>query len=207
MIFSTNTKKMINPKIIDILLEHDIDEAKGIAFLYSLYIGNYNISWIEQEVRAKMKLLKIISFEGEHPKFSMPLFINATEPVINIKDSDIKTFVIKDFIPLFPTQSETGLPYAISGNTAACVTRMTKFVKEFNKLFNAKYPQSEIFSLILRATKNYLEEKRCVGYGYTKKNVKFISDENGSELENRVRNILTGNLTSFEQLMKLTKEM
>jgi len=201
---------MISTKILNLLKEHNVNECQAVAYLYSIYRNDRNIEWIPSETRSLVKLLSIISISDGLPTFNIPLFegqINISSPTLAISDKDIIDFVVNKYIPLFPTQSETNLPYPISGNTDQCKLRMKKFVKEFNNLFKLKYTQAEIFGIILKATTDYLGEKKALGWGFTKKNVKFIYDDNGSELENRIKAILNNERSSYAQLQLFAKEL
>lgn len=195
---------------MNLLKEHNVNECQAVAYLYSIYRNDRNIEWIPSETRSLVKLLSIISISDGLPTFNIPLFegqINISSPALTISDKDIIDFVVNKYIPLFPTQSETNLPYPISGNTDQCKLRMKKFVKEFNNLFKLKYTQAEIFGIILKATTDYLGEKKALGWGFTKKNVKFIYDDNGSELENRIKAILNNERSSYAQLQLFAKEL
>lgn len=195
---------------MNLLKEHNVNECQAVAYLYSIYRNDRNIEWIPSETRSLVKLLSIISISDGLPTFNIPLFegqINISSPTLAISDKDIIDFVVNKYIPLFPTQSETNLPYPISGNTDQCKLRMKKFVKEFNNLFKLKYTQAEIFGIILKATTDYLGEKKALGWGFTKKNVKFIYDDNGSELENRIKAILNNERSSYAQLQLFAKEL
>lgn len=94
------------------------------------------------------------------------------------------------WISKWPSPSLTGLDYSISGNTAACIRNMKKFLKEFNEIFQTDLTTEQQQEIIDQATDEYLEEKEYAGWSYTKKNSKFISDSNGSVLEAMVRQIL-----------------
>ncbi len=201
---------MINTKILSLLKTHNVNECHAVAYLYSLYTNDRNIDWIPIEARSQVKLLGIVSINDGLPTFNIPLFEGEApqhHATLVTSDVDIANFVIDKYIPLFPLPSETGLSYSVTGNTDQCKVRMKKFIKEFNKLFNLKYTQAEIFNVILIATQDYLNEKRALGWGFTKKNVKFIYDENGSELENRVRSVLNNERSHYSQMALFAKEL
>lgn len=201
---------MINTKILSLLKTHNVNECHAVAYLYSLYRYDKNIDWIPIEARSQVKLLGIVSINAGLPTFNIPLFegeVSQQHPILALSDTDIASFVVNKFIPLFPLPSVTGLTYSVTGNTDQCKVRMKKFIKDFNKLFNLKYSQAEIFNIILQATGDYLNERQALGWGFTKKNVKFIYDDNGSELENRVRAILNDERSHYSQMALFSKEL
>jgi hypothetical protein len=61
---------------------------------------------------------------------------------------------------------------------------MSKFRKEHFEKYNSE--------IIIKATKLYLKEQEKNKWAFTKKNVKFIYDENGSMLENYCERIIDG---------------
>lgn len=202
---------MINPDILIIFEKSNISKAKGLAYLLSLYYNEKDVSWIDKDVIANIQILGIVKMENGIPRFKIPLFTNNAVTTVNSKQkfkNEIEEFVKTKYIPLFPTRSETGLTYDISGNTAACIDRMTKFINDFPRIFNRTDKSLvDIFSLIYQATQTYINVKRINNYAYTKKNVKFIYDEQGSELENCIRRILDGNLDVIEELFNFNKEL
>lgn len=90
----------------------------------------------------------------------------------------------------WPTASITMLDYAVSGNTKACQNRMLKFVKDFNSIMGTDYEVDVILDIIDQATDRYLDEQDAKYWQMTKKNAKFISDMNGSVLEEYCRQII-----------------
>jgi len=97
---------------------------------------------------------------------------------------------IQRWISKWPSPSITGLTYSVSGNTAACIRNMKRFIRDFNGTFNLQYELEEIEKVIDEATDLYLEEKEYDGWEFTKKNAKFILDSNGSVLETYIRQVL-----------------
>lgn len=91
------------------------------------------------------------------------------------------------WISKWPPPSVTGLDYSISGNTAACVRNMKRFLKDFNQVFGVDMTLEEQMEIIDRATDEYLEKQEYDDWQYTKKNAKFIMDSNGSVLETYIR--------------------
>lgn len=72
--------------------------------------------------------------------------------------------------------------YRISGNYQDCKYRMEKFIK--------KYGYS--WDVIMEATKSYLNRQKKNNWNMTKKNVKFIYDNDGSLLAEECEAWLTG---------------
>lgn len=197
---------MVNKKIIELLKENNINEEQGLSYLFCLYLGYKNLSFISYDVQTMIKLLQIVSIENNLVSFNIPLFLHTTEVLDDYNNMPIDEFVKKKWTLLFPTRKETNLPYDISGNTAACISRMTSFLKGFNKLFDVNYTTTEKYAIIYKATQNYMATARAKGYAYTKKNSKFISDENGSVLEDYIRRILKGEMSDIEMLSEFTRE-
>jgi hypothetical protein len=88
---------------------------------------------------------------------------------------------IQEWIKLWPTFL---MPegYRVSGNTVDCVLRMQKFMKKYKFSWDT----------IMQATKNYLDRQTLKNWRMTKKNVKFIYDENGSALAEECEVVLSG---------------
>lgn len=83
---------------------------------------------------------------------------------------------IDDWLALFPKGMNKKLGYDIHGNKSECINRMSKFRRDNFDKYNSE--------TIILATKLYLKEQERNKWAFTKKNVKFIYDENGSMLEN-----------------------
>jgi hypothetical protein len=91
---------------------------------------------------------------------------------------------IDDWLALFPKGMNKKLGYDIHGNRAECINRMSKFRRDNFDRYNK--------DTIIKATKLYLKEQERNKWAFTKKNVKFIYDENGSMLENYCDRIVEG---------------
>ena len=91
---------------------------------------------------------------------------------------------IDDWLSLFPKGMNKKLGYDIHGNRAECINRMSKFRRDNFDRYNK--------DTIIKATKIYLREQEKNKWTFTKKNVKFIYDENGSMLENYCERIIDG---------------
>ena len=200
---------MINTKLLTIFEKHNIPISKGLAYLFSLYYNEKDTTWIDKDIVATIQILGIVKIVDGLPTFKIPIFEQKQlKPFTRaISKTDIEDFVKTKYIPLWPTRKDTGLTYDVSGNTNACIDRMTKFINDFNKTFDKTLELSEIMSLIHMATEMYIAVRRVNNYAYTKKNVKFIYDEQGSELENTIRRILTGTTDEIENLHSFNKEI
>jgi hypothetical protein len=99
-------------------------------------------------------------------------YISHNDKVLTSTKKEINAF-IAEWLELWPKHLLPG-NYRISGNTIQVHKRMNTFLKNF------KHFDQEI---IMEATKKYLSKKEKENWVYTKKNVKFIYDEEGSTLE------------------------
>ena len=91
---------------------------------------------------------------------------------------------IDKWLTLFPKGMSKKLGYDIHGNKSECLNRMSKFRRDNFDKYNSE--------IIILATKLYLKEQERNKWAFTKKNVKFIYDENGSMLENYCERIIDG---------------
>lgn len=91
---------------------------------------------------------------------------------------------IDKWLALFPKGMSKKLGYDIHGNKSECLNRMSKFRRDNFDKYNSE--------TIILATKLYLKEQERNKWAFTKKNVKFIYDENGSMLENYCERIVDG---------------
>ncbi len=91
---------------------------------------------------------------------------------------------IDKWLALFPKGMSKKLGYDIHGNKSECLNRMSKFRRDNFDKYNSE--------IIILATKLYLKEQERNKWAFTKKNVKFIYDENGSMLENYCERIVDG---------------
>jgi hypothetical protein len=91
---------------------------------------------------------------------------------------------IDEWLTLFPKGMSKKLGYDIHGNKSECINRMSKFRRDNFDKYNKE--------TIIKATKLYLKEQERNKWTFTKKNVKFIYDENGSMLENYCDRIVDG---------------
>jgi hypothetical protein len=108
----------------------------------------------------------------ENGKITVPLF----------KNYNCKMWIDK-WLELWPTLL-TPQNYRISGNRTEVINRMNKFLKEHD------YSEEIIFE----ATKNYLTRKKNENYNFTKRNTKFIKDNDGSTLEQECEALVKGNV-------------
>lgn len=93
------------------------------------------------------------------------------------------TYNIDEWVNLWPTKVLPG-GYRVSGNTYDCDERMKKFIR--------KYGYS--WEIIMKATKNYLRRQESKGWSMTKKNNKFIYDQDGSVLADECEFIIKGGI-------------
>lgn len=100
---------------------------------------------------------------------------------INLFNNNSVNEWIEEWLNLWPTEVLHG--YRVSGNTLQVYKKM--------KIFCKKFPNFDK-DLILKATTNYLKRKRNEGWGFTKKNSKFIFDTEGSTLEQECIALLNG---------------
>lgn len=103
---------------------------------------------------------------------------------------------IDDWLALFPKGMSKKLGYDIHGNKAECINRMSKFRRDNFDKYNSE--------TIILATKLYLKEQERNKWAFTKKNVKFIYDENGSMLENYCERIVDGDYEKDDLELNLT---
>lgn len=103
---------------------------------------------------------------------------------------------IDDWLALFPKGMNKKLGYDIHGNKSECINRMSKFRRDNFDKYNSE--------TIILATKLYLKEQERNKWAFTKKNVKFIYDENGSMLENYCDRIVEGDYEKDDLELNLT---
>lgn len=103
---------------------------------------------------------------------------------------------IDDWLALFPKGMNKKLGYDIHGNKSECINRMSKFRRDNFDKYNSE--------TIILATKLYLKEQERNKWAFTKKNVKFIFDENGSMLENYCERIVDGDYEKDDLELNLT---
>lgn len=106
---------------------------------------------------------------------------NNTKQLASNKNFDFNVFII-EWMKLWPTFELPG-GYRVSGNSLEVKKRMKKFFinhPEYND------------DIILKATSNYLNNKKLHNWAYTKKNSKFIYDVDGSMLEQECQAIVSG---------------
>lgn len=92
---------------------------------------------------------------------------------------------IDKWLSLWPTQiiNSGTTTYRVSGNKNEVINRMNRFIKE-----HPEYNDE----IVLKATENYLDQRKKENYKYTKKNTKFIRDIDGSTLEAECEAVLSG---------------
>lgn len=203
---------MINSQILSLLKSHNVNEAQGVAYLYSLYINDKNTHWIPDETKNIIKLLGIVSISNGIPEFHYPLFTDKNiKQVKQLKftNDEIVAYAKTTWLPLWPTGLSNIVGYTVSGNTNECIVSLNKFINDFNNLFNSSYSKTEIFNLITKATKSYLAHRKVENYKFIKKNINFISDGKSSSLEEFVNRCINGETSDIDTLaaIKFTEEM
>jgi hypothetical protein len=97
---------------------------------------------------------------------------------IPVPPTKVRSEFIDRFVALWPKQSVTGLEYPVSGNRPEVLARFNKLIKTWSDRTEKPFDEYAI----LQATEDYLKVQREKGWQFTKKNHKFVLDENGSEL-------------------------
>lgn len=106
-----------------------------------------------------------------------------------------------EWVKLFPTQLIKGQDgfedYRVSGNIPECRKRMKTFLNNIRDYLEegTGMNKEEVWSLIDRATRNYLHNRAKENYQRTKKNFKFIYDNgSGSVLAEWMRKTLNNEI-------------
>ena len=100
------------------------------------------------------------------------------------KNTTCKQWIDK-WLSLWPTHSINSgtTSYRVSGNKNVVIARMNSFLKEHPEFTE---------NIIMKATENYLDQRKKENYRYTKKNSKFIKDIDGSVLESECIAVVNG---------------
>jgi len=191
----------INPEVIRKLKDSQIDISSGCLYLLSVYFG-LSHSDIPESVKASVNRTKLIDRNyknGGKPLVTLPLilreghdklFENAETHEEAIEKDKI---FLQEWMDLWPKPQETGLLYSVSGNGPQCKSRMTSFLNSGWAAHDLpKKTREEKRKLILEATKRYIAYQKTRRWAYTKKNVKFINDMEGSVLAEWVLKVLKG---------------
>jgi hypothetical protein len=179
-------------------------ENKGTLLTILFGIENNCDLKLFRNCNEEFKILKslglITTNEENVTTLVVPLDSDAFKPSKIAKNQDlskIKNHIetvedwIDEWVALFPTDllSKGYLTYSVSGNTSACVIRMKRFLKEHKDITK---------EIIFKATKLYLSEQKLRNWSFTKKNSKFISDNDGSVLEQYCERIKNEEITGNE---------
>lgn len=121
----------------------------------------------------------------DYPTHYFPFQLDFPKTQI-VKETLDKAWV-KQWVAKWPKQSETGLPYSISGNFQQCLKRFQTYFTQDRPFMS----DENRFELIDRATDAYIERLRNRGFEYAKKNLKFIYDEHGSTLEGEIEKLFS----------------
>jgi len=194
---------LINEEIIKILEENDLNVGIYLTLLFAVE-QKLELSFFlpyKEEVKT-LEHLNII----EHDTVNIGRFkfknkslwsatINSLKNIISKKKSNSNAALektatvevngwIDEWLPLFPKGLNKVIGYDIHGNRSECIKRMSKFRKDNYEEFNKE--------TIIKATKLYLKEREKERWQFSKKNCKFIYDENGSMLDNYCNRIIEG---------------
>lgn len=112
------------------------------------------------------------NYSADYDNLAAKGYISHSDNVLKSTKKEVNAFIL-EWLELWPKHLLPG-DYRVSGNTMAVHKRMNVFLKSF-KHFDQ--------DLIMEATKRYLDKKQKENWNFTKKNVKFIYDEEGSTLE------------------------
>ena len=198
---------LLNEEVIKTLENNELDVGLYLTLLFAieqkLPISSFFMQYVN-EIKI-LRNLNIIEFDEVNEglfKLKSPYslwsntintmkIIMATKNQNKVAKSNLEKVAkveiidwIDDWLALFPKGMNKKLGYDIHGNRAECINRMSKFRRDNFDRYNK--------DTIIKATKIYLREQEKNKWTFTKKNVKFIYDENGSMLENYCERIIDG---------------
>ena len=112
-------------------------------------------------------------------------------PKTHITVETVDEDFLKEWVAQWPSPSQIRkdgghLSYSISGNLPECRKRMARFLKQWDEFVDS---ESNPYDLIAAATEKYLERQRDNGWEFTKKNHKFILDNDGSVLSQMIADL------------------
>lgn len=107
-------------------------------------------------------------------------------PLQYIQHEKLDPAWVTDWIDMWPKPSDTGLTYSVSGNAPEVKKRFRMFFKEWSARDLPDVPWDKKLELVVEATEKYLQERELEDWAYTKKNHKFIKDNNGSALADQI---------------------
>lgn len=181
----------IDEQIVKDVRESEADVSQSLLYMLAIYFG-LDHSCIDQETKDKVHRLGLVS--RNYKEGGKPIL---TKNLIELPQSDefpIQDMVsnnIAEWIGLWPKPTETGLTYSISGNTPQVTARMRTFINTaWDKHSLPKMKVPEKWKVVMEATKAYLAYQKSRGWAYTKKNVKFIGDLEGSVLAEWCQKVL-----------------
>lgn len=99
---------------------------------------------------------------------------------------------LKRWLALWPQQKQTGLDYAVSGNSKTCDRKMRSFIKTFHGIHpnladKKEWTPEKVMDAIYKCTEVYLSARKAANWEMTMKNSNFIQHmEKGSMLESYV---------------------
>jgi len=178
----------INNEVIEKLKEAGIDTSIGCLYLLSVYFGlTENI--ISEDIKEKVNRVMIDRdyTNGGKPFIKMPLILNTGhDPLFKEekeKTAHSDTGMFDEWMSLWPKPQETNLNYSVSGNKPQCRSRMNTFLSSGWKSHELPaMTRKEKWDVIIEATRRYIAYQKNRRWAYTKKNVKFINDLEGSVL-------------------------
>lgn len=136
-----------------------------------------------------LSYVAVYEFAKKRGDFDMSIF-----PVqIDLAPTKITASFIERYRSLWPKQSETGLPYAVTSPSTIITQRFNNLLKNWDDLFDQEFSEE----LLLDTTRRYLAHQRENNWVMTKKSHKFIWDENGSLLADWVNNKKKPSSTTF----------
>ena len=210
---------LLNEELIKTLENNELDVGLYLTLLFAieqkLPISSFFMQYVN-EIKI-LRNLNIIEFDEVNEglfKLKPPnsLWSNTLNTMKIILDNKGKTKIAKsnlekvakveivdwidDWLALFPKGFSKILGYDIHGNKSECLNRMSKFRRDNFDKYNSE--------TIILATKLYLKEQERNKWAFTKKNVKFIYDENGSMLENYCERIVDGDYEKDDLELNLT---
>lgn len=193
---------LINEEIIKILEDNDLNLGVCLTLLFGVEQKLDAKFFIPYKEEIKQLLnLNIIEFDTVNegflkmkkslwsPTINSIFSIMANKKDVKLSKSNYEKTAkaeviqwIDEWLILFPKGLNKIIGYDIHGNRTECLNRMIRFRRDNFERFNKE--------TIIKATKLYLKEKERERWQYSKKNVKFIYDENGSMLDNYCERII-----------------
>lgn len=193
---------LINEEIIKTLEDNDLDTRLYLTLLFGIEQKLDTKFFIPYQIEIKnlinLNIIELDSVNEGFLKIKNSLWSSTINSIFSImankkeakasKSNYEKTAKVEvvqwidEWLSLFPKGLNKIIGYDIHGNRTECINRMSKFRRDNFDRFNK--------DTIIKATKLYLKERERERWQYSKKNVKFIYDENGSMLDNYCERII-----------------